>query len=173
MSRQFSQNSPYQFSPNVGIAYDLTGKGNTVIRAGAEFIYDEANWFTNERTTQNPPFATSVAQAPTSTSGPLSFANPWAAGTTVGDPFPLPDNASPATAVFPLQADYEVLPDHFKPASTMQWTLSVQQKLGRGWQLRTRLHRKQDQPHRARSGAQPSHLRLRASGERVEQDALV
>lgn len=135
VSRQFSQNSPYQFSPNVGIAYDLTGKGNTVIRAGAEFIYDEANWFTNERTTQNPPFATAVAQAPTSTSGPLSFANPWAAGTTVGDPFPLPDNASPASAVFPLQSDYEVLPAHFKPASTMQWTLSVQQKLSRGWQL--------------------------------------
>ena len=135
VTRQFSQNSPYQFSPNVGVAYDLTGKGNTVIRAGAEFIYDEANWFTNERTTQNPPFATSVAQAPTATSGPLSFANPWAHGTTVGDPFPLPDNATPANAVFPANSDYEVFPTHFKPASTMQWTLSLQQKLGRGWEL--------------------------------------
>ncbi len=135
VTRQFTQNAPFQFSPNVGIAYDVTGKGDTVVRAGAEYIYDEANWFTNERTTQNPPFATSIAQAPTSSSGPLTFANPWAVGTIVGDPFPLPDNASPADAVFPLQSDYEVLPSHFKVARTMQWTLSLQQKLGRGWEF--------------------------------------
>ncbi len=53
--RQFTQNSPWQFSPNVGLAYDLTGDGKTVIRAGAEFIYDEVNYYTGQRVQQNPP----------------------------------------------------------------------------------------------------------------------
>ena len=58
--RQFTQNSPWQFSPNVGISYDPRGNGKTVIRGGAELIYDEVNYFTGQRVNQNPPFATAV-----------------------------------------------------------------------------------------------------------------
>jgi Carboxypeptidase regulatory-like domain len=57
VSRQFTQNSPWQFSPNFGVSYDPTGTGKTVIRVGAALMYDNPNFFTAQRNQQNPPFA--------------------------------------------------------------------------------------------------------------------
>ena len=64
--RQFTKNSPWQFSPNFGLSFDPVGDGKTVIRAGAELAYDQANFFTGQRTQQNPPFATAISQTQTS-----------------------------------------------------------------------------------------------------------
>ena len=133
--RQFTKNSPWQFSPNVGVAYDLTGTGKTVIRAGAEFIYDEVNYFTGQRTQQNAPFATAIKQTVTATSGPMSFGSPWSVGSILTSPFPQPAIPTPATAKFFPQSQYIVLPDQYHPSSTTQWTLSVQHEFSHGWQL--------------------------------------
>jgi hypothetical protein len=133
--RQFTKNSPDQFSPNVGLAYDVDGKGKTVIRAGAEFIYDEVNFFTGQRTQQNPPFATAISQTQTATSGPISFSNPWSVGSITSDPFPQPAIPTAANAQFFAQSQYIVLPTQFKPSSTTQWTLSVQHQFRGGWEL--------------------------------------
>jgi len=133
--RQFTKNSPWQFSPNIGVAYDVSGNGKTVIRGGAEFIYDEVNYFTGQRTQQNPPFATAISQTQTSTSGPISFGSPWSVGSILTDPFPQPAVPSPATAQFFAQSQYIVLPTQFKPSSTTQWTLSVQHQFSHDWQL--------------------------------------
>ncbi len=133
--RQFTKNSPWQFSPNIGAAYDVNGNGKTVIRAGAEFIYDEVNFFTGQRTQQNPPFATAISQTQTATSGPISFANPWSVGSITTDPFPQPAVPTAANAQFFAQSQYIVLPAQFKPSSTTQWTLSVQHQFSHGWQL--------------------------------------
>jgi hypothetical protein len=135
VKRQFTQNSPWQFSPNIGAAFDVTGDGKTVIRAGASFIYDEVNFFTGQRTQQNPPFATAISQTQTSTSGPISFAAPWSAGSITTDPFPQPAVPNPSTAQFFAQSQYIVLPTQFKPSSTTQWTASVQHEFPHGWQL--------------------------------------
>jgi hypothetical protein len=135
VTRQFTRNSPWQFSPNVGMAYDVDGKGKTVLRGGAELIYDEVNFFTGQRTNQNPPFATAISQTQTATSGPLSFSSPWSNGSITGDPFPQPVVPTPSEAVFYPQSQYIVLPPQFKPSYTMQWTASVQHQFGHGWQL--------------------------------------
>jgi hypothetical protein len=142
VSRQFSKNSLWQFSPNVGVSFDPIGNGKTVIRTGAELIYDEVNFFTAQRVNQNPPFAT--ASSP-NTSAQLCFSNPWLIGGTgngcaqVGgtntSPYPQPAVPTAAQAVFPAQGQFIVLPPHFHPSYTIQYTASIQHEFGRGWQV--------------------------------------
>ena len=133
--RQFTKNSPWQFSPNVGVSFDPTGDGKTVIRGGAALAYDMVNFFTGQRTQQNPPFATNITQTQTASSGPLSFSSPWSIGGITSNPFPLPFHPTAAQALFFPQSQYIVLPVQFHPSYTMQWTASVQRDLSRGWQL--------------------------------------
>jgi hypothetical protein len=135
VSRQFTKNSPWQFSPNVGVSYDPTGSGKTVLRGGFELAYDQVNFFTGQRTNQNPPFATAISQTQTSTSGPMSFSSPWSVGQVTTSPFPQPIIPDPADAKFYAQSQYIVLPTQFKPSYTEQWTASVQHQFGQGWQL--------------------------------------
>ena len=133
--RQFTKNSPWQFSPNVGASYDPTGSGKTVLRGGFELAYDQVNFFTGQRTNQNPPFATAISQTQTSTSGPMNFSSPWSVGQVTTNPFPQPIIPDPADAKFFAQSQYIVLPTQFLPSYTEQWTASVQHQFGQGWQL--------------------------------------
>ena len=142
VSRQFTQNSPVQFSPNFGLTFDPVGNGKTVIRGGAELVYDEVNFFTGQRVNQNPPFATASSPA---SSAQLCLSTPWLIGGTgigcnqVGgtntEPFPQPVVPNKAQAVFPAQGQFIVLPPHFHPSYTIQYTASIQRDLGKGWQL--------------------------------------
>ena len=142
VSRQFTKNSLWQFSPNVGVSFDPVGNGKTVIRAGAELIYDEVNFFTAQRVNQNPPFATASSPA---TSAQLCYSNPWLVGGTgagcaqVGgtnvSPYPQPPVPTAAQAVFPAQGQFIVLPPHFHPSYTIQYTASIQHEFGKGWQV--------------------------------------
>ncbi|HXE08115.1 MAG TPA: carboxypeptidase-like regulatory domain-containing protein [Acidobacteriaceae bacterium] len=137
--KAFTQNSPWQFDPNLGFAYDVSGKGKTVIRAGAEYIYDEPNFFTGQRNQQNPPFATAISQ---NSAGYIPFSTPWSipsalvTATTINtNPFPQAQIAVPGQVHFFPNSQYIVLPAHFRPSSTMQWTASIQQSFGKGWQF--------------------------------------
>jgi hypothetical protein len=133
--RQFTQNSPWQFSPNIGVTFDPTGTGKTVIRAGGELAYDNPNWFTSQRNQQNPPYATAIANAQTSGSAPLSFSAPWSVGAVTTNPFPQPEIPTPSQAQFFPQSQYIFMVPHFHAAYTVQWTASVEREFGRGWQL--------------------------------------
>ena len=132
--RGFTKNSPWQFSPNIGASWDPFGNGKTVIRVGAELAYDKPNFFTGQRAQQNPPFATAISNTQTSGTGPMTFATPWSVGSITTSPFPQPVIPTPATALFYPQSQYIVLPNQFLPAYTMQWTLSLQHEMPRGWQ---------------------------------------
>jgi len=142
VNASFTQSSPWQFSPNVGLAYDPLGNGKWVLRAGFELAYDEVNFFNAQRNEQNPPYAT--ASSP-NTSNQLCFSNPWllggtgygcgqTGGTNVS-PYPTPQLPTPATAIFPAQSQYIFLPNHFHPSNTAQWTASVQHDIAHGWQV--------------------------------------
>ena len=142
VSRQFTKNSPWQWSPNLGASWDPLGNGKTVIRGGLELAYEQVNFFTAQRVQQNAPYATN---ANPNTSAQLCFSEPWLVGGTgygcnqVGgtntSPFPLPEIPTPATAIFPAQSQLETLPTQFYASNTLQWTLSVQRDLSHGWQL--------------------------------------
>jgi hypothetical protein len=133
--RAFTQNSPWQFSPNVGFSFDPAGNGKTVLRAGIELAYDKPNFFTGQRVQQNPPFATAISNLQTSSSGPLSFSAPWSVGSITTSPFPQPSVPTPAEAQFFAQSQYIILPTQFHAAYTTQWTLSLQHEFTGGWQL--------------------------------------
>lgn len=133
--RQFTKNSPWQFSPNIGFSLDPTGSGKTVLRGGFELAYDMVNFFTGQRTNQNPPFATAISQLQTSASGPISFSSPWSKGSITASPFPQPVIPTPAQALFYPQSQYIVLPPQFHPSYTEQWTTSIQHQFGQGWQF--------------------------------------
>ena len=122
--RGFTKNSPGQFDPNVGLSYDLFGSGKTVVRLGAEYIFDEPNFFTGQRVQQNPPFATAISQA---TGGYIPFSSPWdvpaalrSTATINENPFPtvasFTEKATAETAVFTPNLQYIVLPTKFHPA---------------------------------------------------------
>jgi hypothetical protein len=134
VSRQFTKNSYWQFSPNVGLSYDPVGNGKTVIRAGGALMFDNPNFFTAQRNQQNPPFATAVTNVQTSSSAPIPFAAPWSVGTFTTNPFPQPAVPTPSQALFFAQSQYIVTVPNFKPAYAIQWTLSVQREFGHGWQ---------------------------------------
>ncbi|MGA8108619.1 MAG: carboxypeptidase regulatory-like domain-containing protein, partial [Acidobacteriaceae bacterium] len=134
VSRQFTNNTPWQFAPNLGVSFDPGGNGKTVIRAGAELAYDNPNFFTGQRNQQNPPFATAISNSQTSSTGPLSFSSPWSVGAITSSPFPQPSVPTPAQAQFFAQSQYIVLPSQFKASYTIQWTFSVQHEFGHGWQ---------------------------------------
>lgn len=134
VTKQFTKNSYLQFSPNVGASFDPVGDGKTVIRAGGALMFDNPNFFTGQRNQQNPPYATAIAQTQTSSSGPISFASPWSAGSITTSPFPQPAVPTPSQAQYFAQSQYIVLPEQFHAAYTIQWTLSVQRQFGRGWQ---------------------------------------
>lgn len=93
------------------------------------------NFFTGQRTQQNPPFATAISQLQTSASGPISFSSPWSAGTLTSSPFPQPFLPTPAQAQFFPQSQYIVMPPQFHPSYTEQWTASIQRQFGAGWQF--------------------------------------
>jgi Carboxypeptidase regulatory-like domain len=135
VSRQFTQNSPWQFSPNLGLSFDPIGDGKTVLRGGFSLGYDQVNFFTSQRNEDNPPFATAINQTQTTTSGPISFSSPWSVGQVTTNPFPQPQIPTPAIAQFFPQSQYVVSPAKFHPSYTEIWTASVQREIGRGWQL--------------------------------------
>jgi hypothetical protein len=134
VTRQFTKNSYGQFSPNVGISYDPLGNGKTVIRAGGAMMFDNPAFFTAQRNQQNPPFATAVTNTQTSSTGPVLFSAPWSQGQFTTSPFPQPQIPSPTQALFFPQSQFIVMPQQFKPAYTIQWTLSVQREFAHGWQ---------------------------------------
>ena len=129
--KNFTQNSPWQFSPRIGVTFDPSGKGKTVIRVGGAIVYDETNFFTAERQQDNPPWG--MALINTGTTAPLNFTNPYSSGLISPNPFPFP--ASPtSSSTFPLESQYIILPTKFHTPYVLQYTLSVQHEFGRGWQ---------------------------------------
>jgi hypothetical protein len=134
VTKQFTKNSWMQFSPNFGVSFDPVGNGKTVFRAGGALMFDNPNFFTSQRNQQNPPYATAVTNAQTSSSPPVPFAAPWSVGTFTTSPFPQPQVPSPTQAIYFAQSQYIVMPAQFKAAYTIQWTLSIQHQFPHDWQ---------------------------------------
>ena len=162
----FTQNSPWQFSPRVGVTWNPDGSGKTVFRLGGALIYDEPNFFTAQRNQQNPPFATAASTVPTTT--PLNFADPWSSGSSPGNPFPQPQ-IPPSECAIP--GDRSV---HLHAASVqaaVRNAVDGERAAGTGTLLdgAAGLHRQRDRPHDMGIPAQPRGLYQRLADGELQQ----
>jgi hypothetical protein len=124
--KAYVHNRLANFSPRLGLTFDPTGQGKTVFRAGGAIMYDSPALYSLQRMTSNPPVVNEI-----DLTGQISFASPWG-NYPGGNPFPgiFPPTAS---ATFPAGSLYILAPLNAHVPIINQWTASVQQDLGRGW----------------------------------------
>jgi len=108
------------FAPRIGVAYDLTGDGRTLLRAGFGMLYEtllQANSI--EQVENNPPFSASAV-----TRQPAAFPE---------DGSPAPTLLDLRSAATPSRAIGAVATDGFSNPYTMQYNASVQRRLAGNW----------------------------------------
>jgi Carboxypeptidase regulatory-like domain/TonB dependent receptor len=113
-----AQNSTHDFSPRIGIAYDLFGNGKTAVRAGGGIYYDVGNigGALEQDVIGSPPFS-GLSDVLTSSNPPVSSYWPV--------PLPLPANIiNTPSDVTPQFIDYQ-----WKSTYQLQYNASVQQQL--------------------------------------------
>jgi hypothetical protein len=113
------------WDPRVGIAWDVTGDGQTAIRAGTGIGHDYINHSVHLNTSSVSPFRLTVNLPPGS-----SLDNPWATFPG-GNPFPY--SFDPSNPAYPNYAGYLPLPSNLKPATTYSWDVAIQRQLTPSW----------------------------------------
>jgi len=114
-----------QFAPRIGIVWDPTGSGKTVIRAGYGIFYDQNSVELFIQTGQGPPWGGKVAIA----SPPGGLANPWA-GQPGGNPFPF---VLSSTVAFPQAGTFDTFDANTKLPYSQQWNFGIQRQVGKDW----------------------------------------
>ena len=114
-----------QFAPRIGIVWDPTGNGKTVIRSAYGIFYDQAAAQLWGSTGQGPPWGGRLTLV--SPSGGL--ANPYA-GQPGGNPFPFVLNQN---TVFPQYGNMDSFNPDTRVPYVNQWNLGIQRQLGTDW----------------------------------------
>ncbi|HEY7839307.1 MAG TPA: carboxypeptidase-like regulatory domain-containing protein [Terriglobales bacterium] len=125
------------FDPTVGIAWDPSGNGNEVIRAGYGLSYDTSTLWNAMHVVLNPPWGATLSITPqpvdptaTSAADTGGLANMYY-GVVGGDPFPT-GTAGP-NSVFLPGGNYVFEAANAKPSYTQQWNVSVQKQFLSNW----------------------------------------
>ena len=116
------------FSPRVGVAWDVTGDGRTSVRASVGSFYDYPSNLYLQGFSNGAPFL------PTFLRNNVSFQDPWA-NEPGGDPFPLSygRNLKYNDARWPAYALVTSLDYNTPNMQVYQWNLSLQKQVGTGW----------------------------------------
>jgi hypothetical protein len=116
------------WAPRVGLAWDPTGNGKTLIRASWGMFYDMPQTLFYYNASSEPLWGESISL--TNPAG--GFANPWL-GYPGGNPYPTTQNA---TTNYPTAGYYETVPLHVKNTYVEQWNLTLQKQVGTSWLLK-------------------------------------
>ncbi|HEX5226327.1 MAG TPA: carboxypeptidase regulatory-like domain-containing protein [Bryobacteraceae bacterium] len=116
------------WAPRVGLAWDPSGNGKTLIRASWGIFYDMPQSLFYYNYSTEPLWGEAI----TLTAPPGGFANPWL-GYPGGSPFPTSQNTS---TTYPTAAYYETVPLHVQNTYVEQWNLTLQKQMGASWLLK-------------------------------------
>ena len=111
------------FSPRVGLAWNVTGDGRTSVRVGAGTSYDFVPAHVFYDVSAVPPFQNRLALQG------VKIDNPWA-NYPGGNPYP-PRTGRDAT--FAPYSPYQILPSNLRNPNIQQWDFSIQRQAGTEW----------------------------------------
>ena len=115
------------FSPRVGLAWDVAGDGRTSVRASGGLTYDYPSSHYQSGLSAAPPWL------PRYTLNDVDFENPWA-NWPGGDPFPLPYGHDVGRdAAWPLYGIVTAMDYDTPTMQVSQWNLSLQKQIGADW----------------------------------------
>jgi carboxypeptidase family protein len=114
------QSRYWNFDPRVGLAWDVTGQGKTVIRLGAGAAHDFIRQDLHLNTSSVNPFRLTVIQ------GLTNLDNPWA-NYPGGNPFPFNYNRN--APVFTPYGGYLPVPPDMKTHEQYTWNFGIQEQL--------------------------------------------
>jgi carboxypeptidase family protein/TonB-dependent receptor-like protein len=115
------------FSPRVGLAWDVSGDGRTSVRASVGTFYDYPNMYYQVGLSNAPPVSARIVV------NDVRLDSPWA-NYPGGDPFPI-DHGPRVGPNVPFQL-YNIVTamDYDSPNTTVtHWNLSVQKQIGTDW----------------------------------------
>src|SRR5437867_5337415 len=116
------------FSPRVGLAWDVTGDGRTSLRASGGTFYDFPNTHYLVSLSSSAPWNPRYTLT-----GDVNFENPWG-NTPGGDPFPMPTGKDVARNVpCILFSTVTAMNYDIKNMEVAQWNLSLQSQIGNDW----------------------------------------
>ncbi|HTC34946.1 MAG TPA: TonB-dependent receptor [Bryobacteraceae bacterium] len=116
------------WAPRVGLAWDPTGNGKTLIRASWGMFYDMPQTLFYYNASSQPLWGESI----TLINPPGGFANPWQ-GYPGGNPYPTTQNPN---TTYPTAGFYETVPLHVRNTYVEQWNFTLQKQLGSSWLLK-------------------------------------
>ena len=115
------------FSPRLGLAWDVAGDGHTSVRASVGTFYDFPHTQYYSGNSAVPP------QFPRYLLNDVSYDDPWSRYPG-GDPFPMPYGRSAGrSAAWPLYALVYAMDYDTPNMRVAQWNLSVQRQIGNDW----------------------------------------
>ena len=118
----------WNFSPRLGLAWDVRGDGRTAVRTSIGKFYDFAATQFQNPATAPPWFQRYILNN-------VSFENPWATFPG-GDPFPQPFGADVRSDVaWPLYGLVTAMDYDTPNMEVVQWNLSLQKQIGGDWLL--------------------------------------
>ena len=123
-----NQTSWKNFAPRVGLAWDPTGNGKTLIRASWGMFYDMPQTLFYFNASSEPLWGETISL----TNPPGGFANPFL-GYPGGNPYPTTQNPN---TTYPTAGYYETVPLHVKNTYVEQFNLTLQKQLGSSWLLK-------------------------------------
>ena len=117
----------WNFSPRVGLAWDVAGDGRTSIRASGGTFYDYPTAYYFIQMSSAPPWNPRIALLD------VSFENPWA-NYPGGDPLPTPyGRHTPRNARWPQYGLVNAIDYDAPNMQVAQWNLSLQKQIGTDW----------------------------------------
>jgi len=120
------------WAPRIGLAWDPTGGGKTLVRASWGILYDTPETLFYYNFAGEPLWGEGITIIPPANT-PNTFANPWFYYQTGVSPFPTTQNA---TTPYPFYSAYETVPLNTRNAYMEQWNLSIQRQIGAAWLLK-------------------------------------